>query len=433
MNTLIRRLLLVLLFFIGLTAIAEAAEEAIFKPEQHKLRLEDAIHMALKQNPDLKMEKERRHVEAERLKQAKRFLKENPELSIDVDYRKRKFASPSGDSGTDFELRLLQEIEISGQREHRIETAEKYLDAARWRIAETERQLRLKVNRLFYGLQILQEKIDIQSQRLALQKSLFTAGQKRFQQEDISVLEIDTLRFDRDQAQQDLSKLKAEKLVIEQALRSSLGLEDGQEVVAVGALSPDLSQERKTPDALGELEACALKHRPDLKAMEAAREGDDAAFQLAKSSKVPNLALGPLFKSDNEDTVIGASLIIPLPFFNRNQEAVTEARVNLDVMQIALDAKEREIRAEVSAAHRGFLLAENQFNLYGEAYLKRLKERSTFPERAYRAGEIGIFEFSVAQGRLAEAQMRYLDALLALLKARAYLDAQLGACRSIER
>ncbi len=397
-------------------------------PLRHELHLKEAIKTALKQNPDLKSEIGKLQIEENQLKQAKRFFRQNPELSIEADYRKRKLPSPSGDSGTDFEVRLFQEIELSGQRSHRMGAAEKYLNAARWRISETERQLRLKVSRLFYELQTLQEKTKIQSRRLMLHESLFKAGQKRFQQEDISVLEIDTLRFDRDQAQHDLSKLLEEKLNLEKSLRALLGMGEEAELVATGTLLPEGNSKKGLSLPLQELKTCAFEHRPDLKALQAALQGDDASLQLETSKKIPNLAFGPLFKSDNEDTVIGASLMIPLPFFNRNLEAVTKARVQFDLKKMALDEKKREIQREVATAYRVLQLAKNQFERYNEGYLEHLKKRTTFPQKAYRAGEISSFEFSVAQGRLTEAQIRYLDVLLALLKARAELEAQTGYC-----
>ncbi len=401
--------------------------------ESLELHIEKAVEQVLKNNPRLKAEKEMLRIDQGRLEQAKRLFQLNPELSVDANHRQRKSSSPSGMSGTDFELRFLQEIEIFGQRRHRTEAAKKYLKEAGWRVTETERQLRLKVVHLFYDLLTLQEKIKIQEKRLALHEDLFNTGQKRFQEKDISILEIDTLRFDRDQVQHDFTKLESEKLIVEKALQSFLGLNEEAAFVAVGQLSTLLSQVRKGPDSLEELETCALEHRPDLKSVQAALEGDAASFQLALSKKMPNLSLGPLFKSDNEDQVIGVSLMIPLPFFNRNQEEVTEARVSLDVKKIVLDSKNLEIRREAAAAYRQRQLAKERFDSYGADYLDRLKEHMVFPKRAYRAGEISIFEFSVAQGRLANAQIRYLNTLLTLLKASADLDAQLGACRFTEK
>ena len=392
------------------------------------LNIKETIEQALMNHPGLKAEKEKLRIDYGRFKQAKRRFQKNPELSIDANHRQRKFSLPSGKSGVDFELRLLQEIEMSGQRKHRIEASEKYLIASKWRVRETERRLRLKVTHLFYNLLTLQEKIKIQAERLALHEDLLSTGQRRFEQEDISVLEIDTIRFDRDQVQHDLSSLETEKLIFEKALRSSLDLHEGTEVLVTGRFSRMPLQKKKRPNALRELENCALNQRPDLKVMQATLEGDLAAFQLALSKKVPNIFLGPLFKSDNEDKVIGASMTIPLPFFDRNQEEVTEARVNLDVQQITLDAKKLEIRREVGSAYRHLQLAKERFNAFGADYLDRLKERMAFPRRAYRAGEISIFEFSVAQGRLAEAQIRYFDAQLALHRASADLDAQLAYC-----
>ncbi len=389
-----------------------------------RLDLTAVLKRALKDNPDLKAKRQALEIARGRVQQAELLFQKNPHLSVDADYRRRRFAVPMGKSGTDVEVSLLQEIEIAGQRGHRRQAAVKNLARAQWSVTDAERLLRLEVTRAFYDLLAAQEKVVTQRQVLATPKALLEAGLERFERGDISVLELDTLRMDRDQAQNDLVNREAERVLIEKQLRSLLGLGGENSLAATKdllELSAKKAGRRRLPP-LEELETCTLKDRPDLKAAHLTLEVREAELHLAQARRIPNISLGPLYKLDNEDQLIGGTITIPLPFFNRNQEEITTALANLEVARTELKARRLAIKQEVASAYARARLAEERLASYGETYLDNLKQSAAFTRRAYQAGEISIFEFSLAQDRLVQARFRYLDAVLAYLQAMAELD-----------
>ena len=181
-------------------------------------------------------------------------------------------------------------------------------------------------------------------------------------------------------------------------------------------------------------EACALEHRPDVKAARLAFEAREAELRLAHARRMPNISLGPLYKLDNEDQVIGGALSIPLPFFNRNQYEITAAMTNLQVGRTELEARTLAVKHEVVAAFARLQLSARQLASYRTTYLSHLTESTAYARKAYEAGELSIFEFSVTLDRLVQTRFRYLDATLAYLQAKAELDAQTAfQCVDTER
>ena len=401
------------------------------RPSTLFLDLPTAVERALEDNPALRAKRQALGSAHGRVQQAELLFQDNPRLSVDVDYRHRRFALPTGKSGVDTEVRLLQEVEIAGQRGYRWEAAAKNLAQAEWSIVDAERLLRLEVTQAFYDLMASQEKIAAQRQLLTTQEDLLQAGLERFARGDISVLELDTLRLDRDRARKDLSNREQEWIGIEQQLRSLLGLEGENTLSAVGNLVDVVAQqaERKTPPPLGELAGCALETRPDLKAAHLTLEGREAELRLAQARRTPNISLGPLYKLDNEDQVIGGAIAVPLPLFNRNQGEITTALANLSVARTELEARRLAVRQEVATAYTRVRLAEERLAPYEKTYPDNLTQSASFTRKAYETGEISIFEFSVAQDRVAQARFLYMDAILAYLQATAELDARLAfAC-----
>lgn len=388
------------------------------------LDLNAAINQALQENPDLKAKRQALGLARGRVQQADLLFQENPQLSVDIDYRHRRFAAPTGRSVADAEVRLTQEIEIAGQRHHRREAAAKHLTQAEWLVADAERLLRWEVARGFYDLLAARARLAVQRQFVHAQDALLRAGVQRFAREDISVIELDTLRLDRDRAQSELATREIEETLAEQQLRLLLGLDADTAFTAVG----DLWASAPGQEAAGtfppreSLEACALAHRPDLQAARLALGVREAELRLARANRIPNISLGPLYKSDNEDQVVGAGILIPLPLFDRNQHEITAALANLETARTEFAARGQVIRQEVASAYTRLRLTADRVALYGRSYLDDVTRSVTFTQKAYEAGELSIFEFSVAQDRFAQARLRYIDAVAAYLHAVAELE-----------
>jgi len=392
-----------------------------------RLDLPTALVRALRDNPDLTVKRQALGIAQGRIQQAELFFQDNPHLSVDVNYRHRRFAAPLGRHGVDTEVRLLQEIEIAGQRDHRREAAAKNLTQAEWEVADAERLLRLEVTRAFYDLLVLQEKIEVQRQVLSTQEALFQAGSTRFAREDISVLDVDTLRLDRDRAQSDLLSQEEEQVSKEQQMRLLLGMGEEAPLAVSGdllGLSPEAGKtEQISP--LAALEACAVAQRPDVKVARLSQETREAELRLAQARSVPNISVGPLYKLDNEDQVIGGAIVVPLPFFHRNQQELTTALTNREMSRTALTVRERTVKQEVAGAVARLRLATQRLAPYGKSSLDNITRSVELTQKAYEAGEITIFELSVALERLVQTRFRSLDALLRYLHARADLESRL--------
>ena len=391
------------------------------------LDLNTAIEHALQNNLDLKAKRQTLGIAQGRVQQADLLLQNNPELSVDVAWRNRRFIAPTGRSVTDVKVGLLQEFEIAGQRGHRREAATKNLTQTEWSVIDAERLLRLEVTQAFYNLLALQEKIAVQREVLATQEILLELGQERFDRKDLSILDLDTLRSDRDRVQSDLVDRESERLLAKKQLLLLLGLSEERSLVTGGNLL-DLSRAQlggdKVPHSPEELEKCALENRPDLKAAQIAVEVRGAELRLAQAGRIPNVALGPFYAYDDENQVVGGSLSVPLPFFNRNQEERATTLANLEISRIELQARRRAVAQEVASSFARMRLAERRLASYGETYTDHINQSVALTRKAYQAGEISVIAVSVTQDRLAQGRFRYLDAALAYLQATADLEAQ---------
>ncbi len=403
-------------------ARAEDAKSAMY------LDLPAAVKRALLDNPEVQAKRHTLGLAKGRVQQAELLFQTNPLVSIEAHYRNRRFREPSGRSTTDATVLLLQEVEIAGQRGHRRQAAATHLVYAERVITNAERLLQREVMRAFYKLLAAQERIQSQQHILQTRETLVLAGRERYAEEDISVLEFNALQLDTDQAHARLLSRKQEHVLAEKQLRLLLGPGVGKALVAVGDLF-SIPAQYSVPEPLPpqeELMACALEHRSDYQAARLQVTTREAELDLARANRIPNISLGPMYKFDDEDQVVGGALTIPLPLFNRNAPAITAALANVEIARQELQARTLAVQHEIIAASERLRLALQQRAVYGKNYRDKLTQSEDFTQQAYEAGEVSIFEFSVALERLTQARSRGLDAALSALQASAELDAQLA-------
>jgi outer membrane protein, heavy metal efflux system len=400
------------LFLLLVITIVRAADAS--------LDLAGAIQYALRENTELKAKRHSLGIAEGRTQQASLLFQNNPRFGVEAD-------SPGSGRLGELKLHLMQELEIAGQRGHRYEAAEKNLAQANLSVEDAERLLRLVVTRAFYNLLAVQQMIFDLKEVLAAQETLLQAGQKRFEREDISILELNTLRLDRDQVQNELANKTRERVSMEKQLRLLLGFQENGPLVAAGNLMDLLPTNGALPDRQ-HLQACVVATRPDLKAAKLAIEIRDAELRLAQARRIPNISLGPRYKRDNNENLFGGELAIPLPLFNRNQEEIATALANRNVSKTELEGRLLAAKQEVESSYTKLALAKEGISAYGKVYLGDLEKMLALTRKAYESGEMTIFEFSITRDRFTQARFRSLDAALAYVEATAELEAQAPGC-----
>ncbi len=295
-------------------------------------------------------------------------------------------------------------------------------------IEDAERLLGLEVTRTFYNLLATQQSIGDLKEVLATQETLLQAAEKRFAREDITILELNTLRLDRDQVRNELANKLRERVTMENELRRLVGLQEEGSLMAAGNLLEILSSQRGTIPDRQKLQACSLANRADLKATKLAVEVREAELRLAQARRIPNISLGPRYKRDINQNVVGGEIAIPLPFFNRNQEEITIALANQNISKTELEARLLAVRQQVDSTYSKLTLAKETIDAHGANYLGDLEKMLTLTRKAYESGEMTIFEFSVTRDRFTQARARSLDAALAYVQTMGELEAQAPGC-----
>ena len=188
------------------------------------------------------------------------------------------------------------------------------------------------------------------------------------------------------------------------------------------------------PPDVEELEALALRCRPDLHAARLGvnRAGAELTLQRANRFDDVYLFYDPITFQDNSPfnaastTSWAVGLTFALPIFNRNQGNIAKAESNISQTKLELSALERRTLAEVRLAEREFRRSRDAIGQIERAILPRAEAVLARRREQFRAGEITIDDLDGAVEDLAEVTQSHRDAVIRHRRAMLGLNTTVG-------
>ena len=266
---------------------------------------------------------------------------------------------------------------------------------------------------------LAEQRIALVDRSIVLNRQLLDVTRERLTAGDIPELEMNLVKVEL--ARSEGAKIAVEKTSLESHARlwTIMGLPLGK----LPAISGELKSSISLTKTLADLKQLAHAQRPDVKALEAEKERNDADIVLARSEAVPNLTAGLAVKRDttsievggvevkDTDYTIGFKLSMPIPVFDKNQAGVQEARAKRSSTESRLLAASRNVEREVETAYASYLNSEKVLSLYKTNIIPQLEENLTLSQEAYRLGEVGILAVIQEQKKFFDVSEGYLMAL----------------------
>jgi outer membrane protein, heavy metal efflux system len=370
------------------------------------LTIEAVIRLAIDRNPYLAAAKyEIQALEGDRIAASKR-----PNLAFSLESENFPLRANPGSIFDTQEItsRVDFEIETGGRRKLRTEAAGQALEGQQFAHRNQMRLLRLEVEREFF--RIILAKSNLEASKLILEQAerTISLNRVRFQQGDISALdlnriEVETLKFQEDVFQSDLALRNAKSSLL--ALLNEPDL--SRDVDAIGALPiGDQDSEPGLPPRvpLEQLIQIALKQRPDMAARLHEKLRADTETRLQRAMRSPNITIGGGYKRNAHDNAVVFGVSIPLKVFNRNEGEIIRADAEQMRASSLTAAVQREIQLEVQHAYNAVEINRQRVDYIRTQQLKRAEESSRVTLESYNLGGATLIDYL-------DAQRTYRDAL----------------------
>ncbi|WP_295623326.1 TolC family protein [uncultured Nitrosomonas sp.] len=383
--------------------------------ETSDLTLRDAVSLALLRNPELAaFSKEMRALEGATLQAG---LLRNPELSVNVEnvgnIQKIRGDINAADSIVQevvqqvTTIRIGQLIELGGKRTARVNAALLGEELAA-KDYETKRiEIIARVASVFTEVLAAQERLRLAEETRQVAQNVVSTVTGRVQAGKVPPIEetrvkigLSTTRIEQEQAQRDLISARRRLALLWNSSSPQFDKVLGDMEIMTAPPNFQVLEKKilNNPMALRALKN--IEHRK-------------ALLEVEQTRRIPNLTLNAgvvNYAVVGGNTAI-ASIMMPLPLFDRNQGNLKEAYQRVDKAEDEQTMMELRLKTELAQTYEAMLTVWNEINLLREEILPGAKSAFHVMRRGYELGKFGLLELLDAQRVLFQNQLLYVRAL----------------------
>jgi len=364
--------------------------------------LSSLVEQALRNNPELKF------YEAE-IAAAKGNRKtagtwQNPEFKADAGQMRMV-----GDQGPTYTISVMQPFEWPGRLALRRAIANRDIELAQLGLERFRLALVSRVRTAGYALFAAEQKSDTVrdvAERLRLLRDVLV------QRDAAGVTSLLDTRVI------EAMDISMQRKASEAAVQKQSALFELNQLRGLSAAEPVAVSEPKLAFAAIEdpdgWQARALTNNFELRMRLAEATQSGLRVSLARNERFPTWSFGPVYSDERmgeNRRMVGASVSLPLPFWNRNAGNIGAAEAKQSQAQAALSIAQREIERKVADALARYKTKLDEINRWRVDSIEHFRQAADLADQHYRQGAILVSNY-------VEMQKEYLEAEEAMINAR---------------
>lgn len=353
-------------------------------------------------------------------------LRPNPVLTVDglfiPLFNPSQLTSDNLDTLSEFDAGLSYLFERGKKRQHRLKAAEDQTAVTKSTVADNERSLTFNVASQFTNALLAESALDFAKQDLQgfqnteeISEAQYKAG--AISQGDLLKIKLQLLQFQTDVTAAELAKQQALA-----ALRQLVGFESvPMDYDVAGEL-----EYQKLPYNVDDLQAMAVKDRPDLRAAQQGVTAAQSQNALAKANGKVDVTGSLTYTHVSGFNSLSTLVSLPLPFFDRNQGE--KARTNAAITQAREVESEtsEQVMTDVRTAYETVKTNEQTVQIYQSGYLDEAKQSVDISQYAYQRGAASLLDFLDAERSYRDTELAYRQQLASYMLALEQLREAVG-------
>jgi cobalt-zinc-cadmium efflux system outer membrane protein len=282
-------------------------------------------------------------------------------------------------------------------------------------IAEAEvldavRALKLEVQQAFIDLQLAQENLALTRENASSLDGIVTLNHVRVRGGDVAEVELLRSRIAALQSQQLVRGAELKVRTERRRLEGVIGRTPGVLAFEIETLErPAAITESQT-----DLQARALRARPDLRALQRTQARSQAEIRLQLAQGQIDLTVGGEYRRQQglagRGNSVGLFFSTPVPLFDRNQGNVARAHQEEHQADTRVRQLEQVIAGEVDVAAAQYAIADAMLRTVEADMLTQARDVRAITDFAYRRGEATLIEFLDAQRAFNETMQAWNEA-----------------------
>lgn len=400
---------------------------ATFGQQPTKISLDEAVRLALENSPSIRAA--RTQIDQSRAQEITASLRPNPVLSWDSQFiptfTPRLFSIDTVNSFQQFDMGVGYLFERGKKRQRRLDAARGQTQVTEAQVTDAERTLTFNVAQQFVNALFAESNLKFTTESLESFQKTVNINQDRYRAGDISKGDLLKIQLQLLQFQNDVNAARLARVQALASLRELIGYD----VVSRNFdVEGDLAYQSVNA-GLDDLQALALRQRPDLRATQLGVNAAQRQVNLAKANAKQDLNVSLNYSHLNDASTSSVFFNIPLPIFNRNQGEIARTRFAVTQAELISKFAHDAVLTDVRNAFEALKTSEQIVNLYQTGYLQQSQDSRDITEFAYRQGAAALLDFLDAERSYRSTQLAYRQSLASYMLASEQLRQAVGTRR----
>jgi len=289
---------------------------------------------------------------------------------------------------------VSQLFTTAGKRNKSILLAKIGVDQARYQFFDLLRTLRFSLRSDFYNVYYQRQSAKVYDQEISSLSKTLGAFKEQYAKGNIAEKEL--LRI-----QSQLYSLQAEYVSLQTTVDTSESdLKMLLHIPANTAVDPQVNDALTGKDIVAnvtyqQLLDSAELNRYDLKNSKVAVDYNNMNLQLQKATAIPDLSLSVNYDKLGAygQNFLSAGVEFNLPFFNRNQGAIKQARIAIDQSKVQLQSTQNQVESDVATNYKIALRLEKTANGFDPKFKDDFTHLIQEVYKNYEQRNIGMLDF----------------------------------------
>ena len=287
---------------------------------------------------------------------------------------------------------VSQLFSLAGKRNKNVQLAKIGVEQSRYQFFDLLRTLKFTLRNDFYTIYYQQQSAKVYNEEISSLAKTFTVFKEQYAKGNIAQKEVLRIQSQLYSLQTEYNSLLSGIDTTQSELK--LLIKTSPNTYIEPQVSPDNQQEvAQVP--YQQLLDSAYANRYDLKYTKAAVDYNNLNLKLQKATAVPDVSLS--FNYDKlgsyGDNFMSAGLAFSLPFFNRNQGGIRQARIAIDQSKVQLQSQQDQVESDVATNYKGAVRLEKLYNSFDPQFKDDFTHLIQEVFKNYEKRNISMLEF----------------------------------------
>ena len=305
-----------------------------------------------------------------------------------------KFFDYSNGNG-EVAMQLSQLIKTAGKRNKNIQLAKTGVALTEYQFSDLLRTLEYTLRNDFFNIYYLRETQKVYDVEISSLETTNRAYAEQLQKGNVSELDLIRIQSQQYTLQAELATLQNNIDDVESELKLLLRAKATIYIVPQYEGAGD-NQQVVTEVPLQSLVDSAYQNRADLKIAKTAVTFNQQNLALQKALAIPdiNIDLGYDRLGSYVNNYNSIGIDFPLPFFNRNQGNIKQAKIGVQSSQVQLESTQDALESQIANSYLGAVRAERLLNSFDPRFAGNISHLIGEVTKNFQSHNISLLEFT---------------------------------------